>query len=509
MRRYFLRLLLAAGFCLAIFTSAAQATTVEQWNTPAPRFINRRDLAPRDLVKGKLVTNVVLPTGYKSRACWPVVYLLHGTADSAQPVSLQWLQINDGALLKMNIPAILVIPGSGDSWWVNNWWHGLRHPAFESWVLQDLVPLATKRLHICSGRSEHAIAGLSMGGYGAIYLASQLPGYFGSAGSFSGVLSPESSNFVTIYPSFPTYWGPPGKFYALGHDPLALVGNLKSTRLFVSAGNGTPKPGDVNTLTAVFEETEFDQESIAFVKRARSAGDAVTFDQLVGTHSAQTWLDGLSDMLKWRPFRRAGSPSRWTFTTVATTGSAWDYQYAFSRYAPPSQLIQFSLSHGVFSARGGGEVTITQPDGKSVRGRIPFNIVRGRVVELPRAPKPHVVGGYQKLLPVTITVQPPVSATEPATVSFQTTQTLPSNEEYQVAVAAGGLTGGSCSSLAFQRVSQPAKGKTVSVNLSPPSNTTTPNTWCSGTAYAAVSAVPKGAGAILGSFLGYKTFTLP
>ncbi len=52
------------------------------------------DLFPRDLVHGKLVTNVVLPTGYKSRKCWPVLYLLHGTAGPpTNEAPLQWLQL--------------------------------------------------------------------------------------------------------------------------------------------------------------------------------------------------------------------------------------------------------------------------------------------------------------------------------------------------------------------------------------------------------------------------------
>ena len=44
------------------------------------------------------MTNVVLPSGYASRKCWPVMYLLHGTAvpDQPYPVSLQWLEIEDG-----------------------------------------------------------------------------------------------------------------------------------------------------------------------------------------------------------------------------------------------------------------------------------------------------------------------------------------------------------------------------------------------------------------------------
>ena len=111
LRRSFIGLLLGASLC-ALMAGRAQAVTVQQWNTPGGQWVNPKDEASRDLVNGHLVTNVVLPTNYSSRKCWPVIYLLHGTADSTSTqVSLQWLQLDNGALLKMNIPAILVIPG--------------------------------------------------------------------------------------------------------------------------------------------------------------------------------------------------------------------------------------------------------------------------------------------------------------------------------------------------------------------------------------------------------------
>jgi S-formylglutathione hydrolase FrmB len=510
-RRGFIGLVLGASLC-ALMAGRAQAVTVEQWNTPGGQWVNPKDETKLDLVNGHLVTNVVLPNNYGSRRCWPVMYLLHGTADATSTqVSLQWLQLNNGALLKMNIPAILVIPGSGDGWWINDWWHGYRHPAWSSWVLQGIVPMVAKRLHVCASRSEHVMAGLSMGGYGAIYLASQLPGYFGAAASFSGVLSPESPNFLSIFPTFTTTWGPADKFYAIGHDPLALVSNLRNTRVFVGSGNGVPITGETDDPVARFEEAEFDQESLAFTAKARAAHVSVTFDQHPGTHSPLNWLDTLSDMLRWNPYKPVrATPKKWTFTTVETNGTAWNYKFAFSRYAPPTKVIQFSLSHGVFAARGGGVVTITPPGGKPVTGKIPFDIVKGKVAEIKHAGTPHVAGGYQKIVPIKMTVTPPATDTGPIRISFTTAQTLPPGYEYNIGAEAVSLGGGACSDTVFQRVPAPSKGKLVTVSLSPPADATTPNTWCHGTTYAGVSELPKGSPATaLGTFLGYTGFTVP
>jgi S-formylglutathione hydrolase FrmB len=512
-RRGFSGLVLGASLC-ALTAGSAQAVTVQQWNTPGGQFVSPKNLFPIDLVNGKLVTNIVLPTGYSSRKCWPVMYLLHGTAGSDAPVSLQWLQIGNGQLLRMHIPAILVIPGSGNTWWTNEWWNGNRHPAFESWVLQDLVPLVAKRLHVCSARRDHAIAGLSMGGYGAIMLASQRPDYFGSAGSFSGVLSPESSNFISIYKQYwNALWGPPDSYYAIGHDPVALVNNLRNTRVFVGVGNGIATAGEGNSLTSQFEEAEFDQEDVTWVARARKAHVSVAFDQHPGTHDALNWLQSLSHMMTWNPFKRVVShPSHWTFDTADELGTVWGYQYSFDRHHPPTQIIQFSYARHVLTVTGGGTMKLTTPTGQRLTGHIPFQVRAGKVVELRHAAKPHVVGGYEKVVPVKpVATQLVRSPTAPVQVSFTTTQALPAGEEYQVAVAALDLTGSStCSSTAFARVVQPAVGKPVTVSLSPPSTATTPNTWCPGGAAAAVTIVPKnGPPLLIGTLLGYAVLSLP
>jgi S-formylglutathione hydrolase FrmB len=510
MRLRGLMLLLVGGIALANVASAS-AVTVRQWDTPGGKYINRVDETALDLVNGKLVTNVVLPTGYSSRKCWPVLYLLHGTADGPAPVSLQWLQINNGELLKMKIPAILVIPGSGDSWWINDWWHGYRHPAWESWLLQDIVPMVGRRLHVCPGRSEHSIAGLSMGGYGAIYLASQRPDYFGSAGSFSGVLSPESPTFLQIFPTFTTTWGPADHFYAIGHDPLALVDNLQHTRVFVGVGNGVPTAGEGDDVTAEFEEAEFHQEDTSFVAKARAAHVSVKYDQHAGIHTALNWLESLTHMLQWKPFKPiVQNPSSWKFFTVETSGTAWDYGFAFSRYAPPKQLIEFSLAHGTFAARGGGIVTITPPHGKAMTGRIPFDIRNGKLIELAHAPKPQTTGGYEKLARVhPEVIEAARTSTAPLRVSFKTEQALPRGQEYEVGLAS--LSAGSnCDDTTALRVSQPGKGKVVTVTLTPPSTATVPNTWCAGPAYVGVLAIPVGAPADeYGAIVGYASTSLP
>ena len=489
-------------------TPSARASTVQTWSTPGPGLI---DAAQTPAQAGRLVTHVVLPTGYAHRGCWPVLYLLHGTQAGDDPVARQWLQLDHGALARMHIPAIVVLPGSGDSWYVNDWFGGARRPAFETWMLRDVIPRVAQRLHVCLGRSEHSIAGLSMGGYGAVYLASQLPGYFGSAGSFSGPLGPDSPNFHLFSPdTTSTVWGPLGRFYAVAHDPTALVANLRHTRVFVATGDGTPIPGEIDVASLRTEETEYEQESAEFVDRARRAGVAVTSEVHGGEHSDLTWVQSLRDMLAWNPWSRVlADPSRWDYATASTSGSAWGYRFAFS--APPTRVEQLQRVGGLLRVRGGGTAQITTPSGETVTAQVPFDLRHGRATPAPGARAPALHGSRRRVKPVSLSLTP--AAPEPRTpivLRFTTpVHGLPAGDDYQVGRIALSDTTGSCDDDEYLRLGRPAPGGPVTATLSPPADATFPNTWCSGRALFALSEVRRSAPANLpGTFLGFARITI-
>jgi hypothetical protein len=391
---------------------------------------------------------------------------------------------------------------------VNNWFGGARRPAFESWMFQDVLPLAAHRLHICPGRSEHAIAGLSMGGYGAMYLAAQRPGYFGSAGSFSGPLASESPNFHLFEPDHKQLWGPDRRFYAVAHDPTALDSNLRHTRLFVADGDGTPSPGETDVASLRTEEAEYEQESAAFVARARAAGDDVTFDVHSGQHTDLTWLTSLRDMLAWNPFAHVpASPARWSYATASMSGSAWGYRFAFT--TPPTSIEQLSRSGGVLRVRGAGSVKITTPSGRTVSGGVPFDVRGGRVVAA-RGGASRLRGSHRRVVPVHISLGPSApSSHEPVTVSFTSTSALPKGEQYQVGRIALSDTTGSCDDNVYLRLGAIAKGRRVTATLHAPADATFPNTWCTGRALFDVAAVPTSAPANLpGTILGLARTTI-
>jgi len=103
---------------------------------------------------------------------------------------------------------------------------------------------------------ERAIAGLSMGGLGAMGYAARNPGLFRAAASFSGLLHPlQDADFLlglfsAFTPNPRAIWGDPATERAIWarHDPTALADRLRGVPLFVSAGNG--RPGPLDTVTS-------------------------------------------------------------------------------------------------------------------------------------------------------------------------------------------------------------------------------------------------------------------
>jgi S-formylglutathione hydrolase FrmB len=196
----------------------------------------------------------VVPDSYNKAKCSPVLYLLHGTGSDLHPGSIEWF--TGGHIDQASVPAITVVPGGGPSWWIDQWSNTARRPAWESWFWNTVMPAVNKRFNICPQRSQHTVAGLSMGGYGALYLASQRPGYFGSAASFSGVISLHRPEW-TSYSRFRQLWGDPYGFYALAHDPTTLVPNLKNTRVLIDSGNGDTIGNEALDPSKRLEELEF------------------------------------------------------------------------------------------------------------------------------------------------------------------------------------------------------------------------------------------------------------
>jgi S-formylglutathione hydrolase FrmB len=373
------RIALAAALALVAPASAAQASTLQTWETQS-RYVDPSKQAFNSPPPGApqrekaLRVNVLLPDGYNGRRRFPVLYLLHGHGDAYDYWANE--QRGDVARIAADLGAIVVMPEAARGWYVD-WWNGGRRaePAWERYHLDELIPLAEQRLRIRPGRRWHAIAGLSMGGLGALYYASQRPGYFGAAGSFSGAISiqrpewPEAMD--TQGEDHQDVYGDPdaNRFYWTGHNPTALVENLAHTRTYVTVGDGTPFEPD-NAFGSI-AEIELRQHGDDFAAAARSAGVPLTYVPLAGIHDWPYWRRHLADSIAWGLFADVPeNPPQWTYETVARSGSAWPLDFEFER--PPGELITFSRDANVLRATGSARVRITTGDGCELSAELPF-----------------------------------------------------------------------------------------------------------------------------------------
>ena len=113
---------------------------------------------------------VYLPPGYEKnpKQKYPVLYLLHGSGDTAE----SWTQVGATNLILDNLiaekkakPMIVVMPlGHAVPFGSPREVQAKNVPLMEAYVLKDLMPWAEAKYRIASGRQNHAIAGLSMGG---------------------------------------------------------------------------------------------------------------------------------------------------------------------------------------------------------------------------------------------------------------------------------------------------------------------------------------------------------
>lgn len=494
---------IAAASCLSLGVDGASATQrIITWNlrskyvSPAQSIIGLNPTVVPTAGPTGLRSWIVLPSGYTPTKCWPVLYLLHAS-DTVE----EWL---NEAPRYTGLKAIVVIPGGGNTLDTNWWDNGARSPGWESWFFQQLMPKVSASFPICPARSAHAIAGSSMGGYGAFYLASQRPDYFGTAASFSGVIATSDPVIQFGYSFYPLVWGSPGGFYAEGNDPTYLVRNLAHARLFVYVGNGTPvNAEDVDSGFEGVEEAVMREEAADFLSAARAARVKVRFTEHAGIHSQANWDISLADLIASNPFGVvANAPRSWHFTTTQSAGTAWSYRFLFSR--PPATIENFSYSKGVLRGTGSGRVTIRAGGGLRFTARMPFVERRGVVSSGGRATPPQLQTNH---LPIQLTLRPKQTPPRSSlTVEFKADRTIPPSEAFQISVI---QSVANCVLTSAGRVDRSTtRGSTIKFKLSPGTGPGHPhNEWCPGGGLVALDIVQRSTPSFqVGKLVGRSTY---
>lgn len=188
--------------------------------------------------------NILLPNDYEtSTARYPVLYLLHGLGDD----QMAWPLMTNISAYGAKHRVIIVMPDGGRSWYVNS--SADPKARYEDSIIKDLVPYVDSHFRTIPLRRARAIAGLSMGGYGASMLGLKHFQKFTALGSFSGAVgfaagggTPPPNADETArrrMEEMMKIFGAPGSDDRKSKDPFSLVLKVPAAQMpgiYVSCG---------------------------------------------------------------------------------------------------------------------------------------------------------------------------------------------------------------------------------------------------------------------------------
>ena len=119
----------------------------------------------------------------------PVLYLLHGHSDD----NLAWIRHTNVEDLANEYGFIVVMPTTHRGYYTDAL-HGHKYGTF---ISKELIPAIDNTFPTINDRSSRFIAGLSMGGFGALKLSMENPDKFSKAASFSGAVNPFATSLLT------------------------------------------------------------------------------------------------------------------------------------------------------------------------------------------------------------------------------------------------------------------------------------------------------------------------
>jgi len=190
---------------------------------------------------------VVLPASFdadKTRR-FSILYFLHGLGDNEQFFvhSGAWNLAEDTRERGELKDFLIATPDGYASFYINSRDGKQR---YEDFLLEEFFPFIENRYRVAAGRGHRAIAGISMGGYGALHLAFRHPQLFVSVSAHSAALIERLPAFLGPQPNSPrsqvlgaVFGSPPDPAFWERNSPLTLArtANLGGLKIYFDCGD--------------------------------------------------------------------------------------------------------------------------------------------------------------------------------------------------------------------------------------------------------------------------------
>jgi S-formylglutathione hydrolase FrmB len=282
---------------------------------------------------------VYLPPSYDRQPDrrYPVAFYLHGAWGSEG----DWVRqgrldrVVDSLVARGMTEMIVVMPDGDDGWYTT--WNALNRasqcradtlraepastycvtwPKYDEYIARDVVAHVDSSYRTLADPAHRGVAGLSMGGYGAITLALRYPDVFQAAASHSGVLSPRYAGtaarawplqyaasvdtlrqrygralFALMDPVFgsdTTAWR--------ARDPVVLLDRL------IAQGRPTPA-----LFVDIGRDDTFLEQNRAFRLELERRRVALHYVEHPGTHNWKYWQTHVAESLLWLSRQIGGS----------------------------------------------------------------------------------------------------------------------------------------------------------------------------------------------------------
>jgi S-formylglutathione hydrolase FrmB len=178
------------------------------------------------LVGKTLPYSVVLPRGYRlvssRRTRYPVLYLLHGWSGHYD----SWLTKTALSQYAAEHQLIIITPEGENGWYTDS--ATVSSDQYETYLLNELIPDVDRRYRTIRDRGARAIAGNSMGGYGALKFGFKHPEIFTLTASMSGALDAASrTDEASIMQAF----GPSNSTQRQANDLQTLAREFPAERM--------------------------------------------------------------------------------------------------------------------------------------------------------------------------------------------------------------------------------------------------------------------------------------